>query len=100
MFRNIIEEFCTFDEEKNETFTNNVEETLGTIIDKAIKRVGKPILILNKEDKLKIISLIINNGGFLIRGAIDQVANELQVSRYTIYNYLEGLKIKNIKNNV
>ena len=56
MFKNIIEEFCIFDK-KNETFTNNVEETLGTIIDKAIKRVGKPISILNKEDKLKIIVL-------------------------------------------
>lgn len=55
MFKNIIEKFCTFDKEKNETFTNNVEETLGTIIDKAIKRLGKPISILNKEDKLKII---------------------------------------------
>ncbi len=55
MLKNIIEEFCTFDKEKKETFTNNVEEILGIIIDKAIKRVGKPILILNKEDKLKII---------------------------------------------
>jgi len=55
MFKNIIEKFCTFDKEKKETFTNNVEEILGTIIDKAIKRVGKPVLILNKEDKLKII---------------------------------------------
>ena len=64
MLKNIIEEFCTFDKEKNETFTNNVEEILGTIIDKAIKRVGKPILILNKEDKLKITSLITDDGGF------------------------------------
>ena len=95
MFKNIIEKFCIFDKEKNETFTNNVEETLGTIIDKAIKRIGKPISILNKEDKLKIISLITNDDGFLIKGAIDQVANELQVSRYTIYNYLEELKAKN-----
>ena len=35
--------------------------------------------------------------GFLIKGAIDQVAYELQVSRYTVYNYLEELKAKKIK---
>lgn len=94
MFKNIIEEFCTFNEEKSETFFSNVEEILGAIIDKAIKIVGKPISILNKEDKLKIINLIINDGGFLIKGSIDQVANKLQVSRYSIYNYLEELKAK------
>jgi hypothetical protein len=35
------------------------------------KKVGKPISILNREDKLKIISLIINDGSFLIKGSID-----------------------------
>ena len=29
----------------------NVEEALGTIIDKAIKKAGKSISILNKKDK-------------------------------------------------
>ena len=31
-------------------------------------------------------------GVFLIKGAIDYVANSLQVSRYTIYNYLDGIR--------
>ena len=57
-------------------------------------------IILKREDKLKIVSFIYDENSFLIKGAIDQVANELQVSRYTIYNYLEELKIKNIKNNI
>lgn len=95
IFRNIVEEFCTFNKEKNEIFTNNVKEALGAIIDKAIKKVGKPISILNREDKLKIINLIVNDGGFLIKGSIEQVANELKISRYTIYNYLKELNFKN-----
>jgi predicted transcriptional regulator YheO len=35
---------------------------------------------------------------FLIKGSIDQLANTLQVSGYTIYNYLEGLKAKKNEN--
>ena len=38
-----------------------------------------------------MVSFIYDEDGFLIKGAIDQVANELQVSRYTIYNYLAEL---------
>jgi len=52
---------------------------------------------LKREDKLKIASFIYDEDGFLIKGAIDQVANELQVSRCTIYNYLEDLKAKKRK---
>lgn len=41
-----------------------------------------------------MVSFIYDEDGFLIKGAIDQIANELQVSRYTIYNYSEDLKAK------
>ena len=57
-------------------------------------------IIFKREDTLKIVNFIYDEDGFLIKGAIDQVANELRVSRYTIYNYLEELKAKNIKNNI
>lgn len=57
-------------------------------------------IIFKREDTLEIVSFTYDENGFLIKEVIDQVANELQVSRYTIYNYLEELKIKNIKNNI
>jgi len=51
-------------------------------------------IIFKKEDTLKIVNFIYDEDGFLIKGVIDQVANELQVLGYTIYNYLEDLKAK------
>ena len=36
-------------------------------------------IILKREDKLKIGSFTYDENGFLIKGVIDQVANELQV---------------------
>lgn len=44
-----------------------------------------------------MVSFVYDEDGFLIKGAIDQMANELQVSRYTIYNYSEDLKAKKKK---
>jgi len=37
-------------------------------------------LIFKREDTLEIVSFTYDENGFLIKGAIDQVANELQVS--------------------
>lgn len=105
MFGKIVETFCTTiepgkeksNEEGVETFTSKVNEILKKIIHKAIGKVGKPVSMMQKEDKLKVVDLIDKEGGFLIKGAIDQAANELSVSRYTIYNYLEEAKSKKNK---
>jgi len=51
-------------------------------------------IIFKREDTLKIVNFIYDENSFLIKVAIDQVANELQISRYTIYNYLEDIKAK------
>ena len=51
-------------------------------------------IIFKREDTLKIVNFIYDEDGFLIKVAIDQVANELQASGYNIYNYLKDLKAK------
>jgi len=101
MFNKIIGEFCTnidLDNEKSkeevETFTNDVDDVLENIIRKAIDEVGKPVSMMQKEDKLMVVKIVDKKGGFLIKGAINQLASEISVSRYTIYNYLDELKIK------
>lgn len=101
MFNKIIGEFCNtidLDNEKSkeeaETFTNDVDDVLEDIIRKAINEVGKPVSIMQKEDKLMVAKIVDEKGGFLIKGAINQLAAELSVSRYTVYNYLDELKTK------
>jgi len=101
MFNKVMGEFCTtidLDNEKSkketETFACDVDEVLKGIIKKAIDEVGKPVSIMQKDDKLRVAKIVDEKGGFLIKGAISQTADEICVSRYTIYNYLEELKIK------
>ncbi|MDW7740610.1 MAG: helix-turn-helix domain-containing protein [Bacillota bacterium] len=54
-------------------------------------------IIGTKEDKIKIVSLLDDRGVFLVKGAVEQVAKDLVVSKYTIYNYLEEARVA--KNN-
>jgi predicted transcriptional regulator YheO len=99
MFHKIMNEFCTtvdLDKEKSEkgieTFDSDVNEVLKNIIQEAIKKVGKPVPLMQKEDKLMVVKIADEKGAFLIKGAITQIAKEIDVSRFTIYNYLEEIK--------
>jgi predicted transcriptional regulator YheO len=41
-----------------------------------------------------VTEIVDEKGGFMIKGSIDLLAHKLNVSRYTIYNYLDEIKIK------
>lgn len=97
MFDKIMNEFCTIhelNEEKEETFIKDVDEILNSIINKAIEEMNKPIALMQKEDNLRVVEIVDEKGGFMIKGSIDQLAHKLNVSRFTIYNYLDEIKIK------
>lgn len=98
MFGNIINEFCSITDLDNpkeeEIFASDVGEILDNIINKAIEEINKPVSLMQKEDNLRVAEIIEERGGFTIKGAIDQLAHKLNVSRYTIYNYLEEIKAK------
>ena len=85
-------------EEKEETFTDNIDDLLERVFIKAQEKVGKPIEKMQKDDKLEVVRYLQKKGFFLIKGNIDKIAKRLNVSRYTIYNYLSEIKPeKNIK---
>jgi len=97
MFEKTLNEFCAIselNEEKEETFVNDVDEILDNLINKAIEEIHKPISIMQKDDNLRVVDNVDEKGGFMIKGAVDQLAHKLNVSRYTIYNYLDEIKIK------
>jgi predicted transcriptional regulator YheO len=75
-----------------EVFASRVGETLDSIIDDAVRRSGKPIAHMDKDDKVELVRYVELRGGFLIRRAVDQVAKRLGVSRYTVYNYLNEVR--------
>ncbi len=44
---------------------------------------------MDKEDKLKFVRYLESRDAFLIRYSIDRVTSFLNISRYTLYGYLE-----------
>lgn len=53
----------------------------------AAAAVGRPAPLMSREQKVRVVQELERRGIFLIKGAVDEVARFLGVSRYTVYNY-------------
>jgi predicted transcriptional regulator YheO len=70
------------------------DRKLSDVFDYCMSIIGKEPEKLTKTDRLRVVSLLSENGVFSIQKAVPYVSERLGVSRYTIYNYLNELKVK------
>jgi hypothetical protein len=52
--------------------------------------LGAPLVELSREDKQRAVRLLEARGAFQLRKAVEEVADALGVSRFTVYNYLNA----------
>jgi len=91
--KNFLDEFMTAEQEKIETAVepfDNVMEIVDDLIDKIIG-INK-IEDLKRKDKIELIYFMDKRGLFLIKGAIEKVAEKLNISKVTVYSYLDEIK--------
>lgn len=67
---------------------SNVEELLVALITDSINHVGVPVAHMTREQKVEGITYLNRRGAFKIKNAAITVAKYYDISRYTIYNYL------------
>lgn len=75
----------------NETFVRDVEELADQLMAAALANAGVPVELMRKRHKLAVVRDLKARGMFLLRDAVEMVASALQVTRFTIYNYLNEL---------
>jgi len=73
--------------------SNSINDVLTNLVAQILEDTGKPVVYMNKEEKVNIVKRLNEQGAFLIKGAIDYVAKILCVSRYTVYNYLDEIRV-------
>lgn len=69
--------------------THNVNELLDLLIEQAIDKVGKPVAMMNKDDKIAVVQYLNNAGAFLITKSGDKVSSLLGISKFTLYSYMD-----------
>jgi predicted transcriptional regulator YheO len=74
-----------------EDFARNVEELAEDLISEALGEAGMPVEDMKKRHKLTVVSVLEERGFFLIKDAVETIAERLGVTKFTIYNYLNEI---------
>jgi predicted transcriptional regulator YheO len=67
----------------------NINDMLDDLIQQSVVLVGKPVALMNKDDKVKAIQFLNQNGAFLVTKSGDKVAKYFGISKYTLYSYID-----------
>jgi len=85
-----LQEFVsTHNEKKPERINKSVNELLDDLIEQSVILINKPVAQMNREDKIRAIRYLQDEGAFLITKSGDKVSKYFGISKYTLYNYLD-----------
>ena len=70
-------------------FKDDWREKINSYVTDYLTRVGTTLKLLNKEKKKALVLALHKEGAFKAKNAANYVADVLELSRATIYNYLK-----------
>ena len=76
-------------QENPNVLTKNVDEILAYYMSQCETLIGKPMSLMSKDEKIKALSYLDQRGIFKITKASNMLCDAFQISRFTLYNYLE-----------
>ncbi|MGH1490051.1 MAG: helix-turn-helix domain-containing protein [Acidimicrobiales bacterium] len=68
-----------------------LHDALSSMIRAAERDIGTSSVEWSRAEKQKVVRMLDDQGAFLLRGAVDDMARIMGVSRITIYNYLNAI---------
>ena len=71
-----------------EKITPHVGELLDELLWKSTELIGKPVALMNKDDKQRAIRYLNSKGALLITKSGDKIAKYFGISKFTLYSYL------------
>ena len=80
--------------EVSETLSDDIQGTIHAILRETVHEIGAELPIMSKEDKIDLIARLDDKGTFQVKRAVPLIAEELGLSRSTIYNYLTEARDK------
>lgn len=92
---NTLQQFTATGPSEPESITVNtthVSDLLDELIEQSVRRVGKPVALMTKEDKVEAIRFLNDTGAFLITKSGGRVCKYFGISKYTLYSYMEEAK--------
>lgn len=75
-----------------ETFAHSASETVEAFLHQAAAEIGKHPSTMNVDERCQFITILKDNSIFQFKGAVEQVARMMGVTRFTVYNYIKKIR--------
>ena len=72
-----------------EKIVHNVNDLLDILLEQSVTMIGKPVPLMNKDDKVAAIQYLNDKGAFLITKSGDKVSKYFGISKFTLYSYID-----------
>lgn len=69
---------------------SGLQGALDRLIDHVERELGQSITSLDRAGKQDVVRRLDELGAFTLRKAVEDIADRLEVSRFTVYNYLNA----------
>ena len=70
----------------------HLDDALDHLIGQAEAHIGKPIGAMTRAERQMLVAYLDERGAFVLRKAVERVAEMLGVTRFTVYNYLDSAR--------
>ena len=69
--------------------TQSEPEKIVNVNDLLDELIAQSVALVNKEDKMRAIGFLSQNGAFLVTKSGDKIAKYFGISKYTLYSYID-----------
>ncbi len=82
-----------------ETFANDIEDTIQSIVADTLHETGQALATMGRDEKVELIGRLADKGVFQVKKAVSILADQLGLSRATVYNYLREARVEREQHN-
>lgn len=78
--------------EAGEIYAGDIRDVVAGMVTKIVGEMGKTPGSMTREEKMEVVKRLEERGAFLVKRSAEQVAEALDLSRYTIFAYLKEIR--------
>jgi predicted transcriptional regulator YheO len=78
--------------ELGEIFAGDIRDVVAGMVTQTLGEIGKTPVAMSREEKMEVVKRLEERGAFLVKRSAEQVAQALDLSRYTIFAYLKEIR--------
>jgi predicted transcriptional regulator YheO len=78
--------------EAGEIFAGDIRDVVAGMVTQTLGEIGKTPVAMTREEKMEVVKRLEERGAFLVKRSAEQVAEALDLSRYTIFAYLKEIR--------